>query len=147
MGLKFLHGKRKTGRDLCFTSPCFGPAQQHMHVFVLLFSAAITQQPGKSLAHQGRLRMVIKYPKAGWPPGLLLEWCDQGVHHCAALPWFGHFRNPLAHLGTQEWRVSPLTHSPSSPATLQADFSFFKYIHYISSFSWDSLGLISCRLG
>lgn len=81
------------------------------------------------------------------PPGFLLEWCDQGVHHYAALPWLDHSQNPLACLGTQEWRVSPATHSPNSPATLQADFSLLKYIHYISSFSWHSLRLISCRLG
>lgn len=105
-----------------------------------------------SPSNQGS-HLLIREGSGLWPstlrtsPGLLLEWCDQGVHHCAALPWFDYSKNLLAHLGTQERRVSPATHSPSSPATLQADFSFLKNIHYISSFSWDSLRLISYWVG
>lgn len=116
MGLKFLHRKRKTGRDLCFSSPCLGPAQQHKHVFVLLFSAAITQQPGKPLAHQRRLRTVTKYPRAGCAPGLFLEWCDQGMHHCSMIWLFPKSSGSFGHTGMEGEPCNSLTQQPSHAA-------------------------------
>lgn len=110
-GLRIRHGaevltrkeKNRQRFTLCQLLP--GPAQRHKHVFVLPFSAGITQQPTMPFTRQRRCKKVTEYPRAGWPPGAV-----PGMVHSRGVPLAqpspdrlkSRCQSRMAHLGTRE---------------------------------------------
>lgn len=76
-GAEVLPEKEKNRHRFTLCQPLPGPAQRHEHVFVLLLSPGIAQQPAMPFACWRRCKKVTKDPGAGRPPA----WCRHGVTH------------------------------------------------------------------